>query len=317
MTGVPLSALRWALAFGLAVTASAPGSAQTNIFNSNGFDTGYSAGNLNNQQSFLTLGGVSAALVQSTTVFSANNAVQIVGPSLVNTQPQGFAGGNFWYQTTNYNPVASATPFVQVHHQSRTSGGIATVSDIPFAGVYLEGNSAFGQQSITPVMVNLNGGITVFTNTATGGTNNAVSTANGLIPREQWHQISAELNFATQTFRVYRNGDPTPLPFVTNGSGAAITPIVDVPFRNTFGTTTSLAEVGLIGFYGFDTGGSPYQPVNSYFVDNFQVTASAVSQFAPVPEPTWGLAAIAAGGLIGLRLRRVRRPDAATVATPA
>ncbi len=178
-------------------------------------------------------------------------------------------------------------------------------TDIPFAGVYVEGyaNSFFGpvQQAVTDIFVNVNGGVTVFTDSTTGGSNKAVSTDNNLLPREQWNKVFTELNFTTQTFRVYIQGQSTPLTFHTASGGT----ITDVPFRNANGPTVQIAELGMLGFYGADPfTGQPVQPLNNFFIDDYMVTASASSQ-APVPEPGLMLA-VGAVGLAGWRAYRRR-----------
>jgi hypothetical protein len=301
------TAFRLMAALGLAAALAAPTAGQTTIFNSNGFDTGYTAGNIVGQQGFQgepSFG--TAGTIQTTTTFSGAQAFQITGANLFNNTT--FQGGNFWLRSLpfngsgSYNPVGAGTPFVQVQYQSRTSGAIVLNNDIPYAGVYLEGYTAFGiQQSITPIYVNQNGGVTVFTDVATGGSNKAVATDNNLLPREQWNKLFAELNFTTQTFRVYIQGQSTPLVFHTASGGN----ITDVPFRNTNGTTTQIAELGMLGFYGADPfTGQPVQPGNNFFIDDFMVTASASSQ-APVPEPGLVLAT-GAVGLAGWRVYRRR-----------
>lgn len=310
------TALRVGAALGLVIGLAAlagPAMGQTTIYNSNGFDTGYATGNIIGQQGFQgePFFGNTAGQIQTTTTASGTRALQVVGPSLQNNVA--FQGGNFWYRSstfaTAYNPVGSGTPFVQVQYQGRTSGAIPLNNDIPFAGVYLEGYTASGvQQAITPVFVNLNGGVTVFTTSAAGGSNKAVSTADGLLPREAWNSLFAELNFTTQTFRVYKQGESTPLTFLSPTLGS----ITDVPFRNsdTGAITTRIAEVGMLGFYSYDPfSGTPVQPMNNFFIDDFLVTATATTM-APVPEPGLILA-VGAVGVAGWRVYRRRRAAAA------
>jgi hypothetical protein len=272
---------------------------------------GYAPGTIVGQNSFQAAPGNAAGSIQTATTFAGSQAFQVTGTALVDNTT--FNGGNFWYReytAGTLNPVGGGTPFVQVRAQVRTSGSLALATDIPFAGLYLEGFTAGippfippQQQSITPIMVNLNGGVTVFTNTTTGGTNMAVSTADGLLAREQWHLLHAELNFNTQTFRLYIQGQSTPVQFVTNGSGTAITPITDVPFRNANGATVSIAEIGMIGFFGRDPAtGTPVQPLNNFFIDDYTVTATT----APVPEPGW-LLLVGFAGTAAARAWRRRR----------
>jgi hypothetical protein len=290
--------------------AAAPAAGQTGPFNSNGFEsptfTITPSSNIVGQQGFQATPANTAASIQTATVFAGTQALQISGPALVNDTT--FAGGNFWYRSspfaTAYNPVGSNTPIVRVEAQTRTSGDLVLATDIPFAGFHLEGYTSLGiQQSITPVMVNLNGGVTVFTNLTVGGPNQSVATADTLLPREQWNQLAVELNFTTQTFRVFVLGQSTPVQFVTNGSGQPITPITDVPFRNSFGSTERVAEVGMVAFYGRDISGGPVQPLNNFFMDDFVVTAS------PVPEPGF-LVAVGFAGVVAGRWYRRRRAAA-------
>jgi hypothetical protein len=301
---------RWFVPALVLAALAAPAAGQTTpVFNSNGFDTGYTPGNVVGQQGFSGEPATgTAGTIQTATTFSGPQAFQITGPNLINNTT--FQGGNFWFQSystaNGFNPVGSGKPFVQVQYQARSSGAIQLNNDIPFAGVYLEGyaNTIIGpmQQSITPIYVNLNGGVTVFTDATTGGTNKAVSTDNNLLPREQWNKLFAELNFNTQTFRVYILGQSTPLVFRTASGGN----ITDVPFRNTNGTTVQIAEIGMLGFYGVDPlTGLPVQPMNNFFIDDFMVTATATSQ-APVPEPGLMLA-VGAVGLAGWRVCRRRK----------
>jgi hypothetical protein len=129
----------------------------------------------------------------------------------------------------------------------------------------------------------------------------------GVVPRgTNWTKITAEFNFNTQTFRVFVNDSATPIQFTRNGSGAAITPITAIPFRNTFGTTLSIAETGLLAFGTTDPFGVPpgafQQPLNNIFIDDVQM----VMQTTPVPEPGTILA-VAAVGFFGVRTWRRRR----------
>jgi hypothetical protein len=272
-----------------------PARAQTVIFDSNGFEAPtYTAGAIAGQQNFQALPTPSAGMIQTGTVFAGSQAFQIVGSQLQSTSALGYGDANFWYfgfsAASAFNPVARGNPFVHMQFEGRVSGALALNSDIPFAGPYLEGYTASGtQQALTPVLFNVNGGITVFTNTTVGGSNGLISTADGLASREAWHAVDLQLNFTNQTFRVLLDGSPVTF---TQGTFSG----TDVPFRNTFGTTVSIAELGLQGYYN-----SAFQPTfnNAYF-DNLVVTAS------PVPEPhalllvCFGMA----GAVVRIRRRR-------------
>lgn len=308
MFGFPSSVVRFAfvlcvVSFGASVTYG-----QVTIFNSNGFDTGYVTGNLSGQQGFSTLPNNTAFSVQNGTSLSPSQAVQISGPNI--TSNQSFGHGNFAYQTYGlgtFNPVGSGNPFVVASFSIQTPQTLPLATDIPFAGLHFEGYSNIGfQQAVSPIMVGLNGEITVFTNSATGGSNMAVFTDVGVVPRgTDWTKITAEFNFNTQTFRVFLNNSATPIQFTRNGSGTAITPITSIPFRNTFGTTTSIAETGILAFGTTDPFGTPgsfQQPLNNVFIDDVQM----VMQTTPVPEPGTILA-VAAIGAFGIRTWRRRR----------
>ncbi len=111
------TAFRLATAAVLAVALAAPAAGQTTIFNSNGFDTGYSTGNIIGQQGFNGEPATgTAGTIQTTTTFAGGKAFQIAGPNLINNTA--FQGGNFWFQsysTSNgFNPVGHGMPFVQV-----------------------------------------------------------------------------------------------------------------------------------------------------------------------------------------------------------
>jgi hypothetical protein len=316
-------------ALGLVIGLAAPAAGQVNtVFTSNGFEqgpTGYNPGLLFFQQGFQSVGGITAATVQSGMVAAGTQGVMIDGSSLQNTEPSGFGGFNFWYQSysfaAGYNPVAQGRPFVQLDFKNRTSGAVATGADIPLAGAYMEGWTAGGvQQQLSAVMVNAVGGVSVTTTAALGGSTAAISTNDGLLPREAWSELYTEMNFTTQTFRVYRVGQTDPLQFTTNGSGTPLDsdpgtpgnqPYIDVPFRNTFGATQRVAEVGLIASYGFDFVGNPFAPINDFFVDDLLLTASVTSQPPPVPEPGFILAAAGLAGLVGWKARRRRAAAAA------
>ena len=280
-----------------------PARAQVSIFNSNGFESpSYSAGTITGQNAstvagpltFQALPTPSAGMIQTGTTFAGSQAFQIVGSQLVSTSALGYGDANFWYvdfSTANaFKPVASGNPIVHMQFQGRVSGALALPSDIPFAGPYLEGFTASNtQQALTPVLFNTNGGITVFTNTTAGDSNGLISTADGLASREAWHSVDLQMNFNTQTFRVILDGSPVTF---TQGAFSG----TDVPFRNTFGPTVSIAELGMQGYYN-----ATFSPtLNNVYFDNWSVTAQ------PVPEPsTLALVGFAAVGA-AVRYRRRR-----------
>ena len=271
-----------------------PARAQVVVFNSNGFESPtFSAGAISGQQGFQFLPSSAAGVVQSGTVFGGSQAFQINGSQLQENDAYGQA--NFWYKGFSVaaatNPVASGNPIVHVAFAGRVSGSLALPSDIPFGGPYLEGYTAGGiQQAVSPFLINTNGGLTVFTNSVVGGSDQLISTADGLIPRETWVTLDGQLNFSTQTFRLQLNGSPVTF---TEGSFSGF----DVPFRNTFGSTISIAELGFQGYYN-----SSFSPTfNNMYFDNLSVIATSA-----VPEPS--TLALTGFGLAGLALRmRCRR----------
>jgi hypothetical protein len=274
--------------------APQPARAQVVIFNSNGFESPtFSAGAVSGQQGFQFLPSSAAGVVQNGTAFDGSQAFEIVGSQLQENDAYGNA--NFWYKSYSaagaVNPVASGNPLVHVSFTGRVSGSLPLPSDIPFGGPYMEGYTAGGiQQAVTPFLINVNGGITVFTNSVVGGSDQLISTADGLVNRETWNTFDGELNFATQSFRLVLNGSPVTF---TEGSFSGI----DVPFRDTFGTTVSVAELGFQGYWN-----SAFSPTfNNMFFDDLSFVATAV------PEPsTLALGSVGLAGLI-LRLRRRRR----------
>lgn len=315
MPNVRSSFVRFAVAFTMSVALAGNVFGQVNIYNSNGFDSGFATGNLIGQQSFIGEPTTATAFqIQNGTFQSSGQAVQITGPNLNNNT--GFFGGNFAYQTRPstgagvVNPVASGNQFVVASFSIQTPQTLILPTDIPFAGLHMEGyhevfpGVLYTQQALSPVMVGVNGEILVFTDQTTGGPNKALFTDTGLVPRGNvWTKVTTEFNFASQTFRVLVND--TPVQFKFNGGHGAITPITNVPFRNTNGPTNLIAELGLVAFYGTDPfggGGTPVQPLNNVFIDDLNI----VMQTTPVPEPGTILA-VAAVGFFGIRTWRRRR----------
>ncbi|HEY1378410.1 MAG TPA: PEP-CTERM sorting domain-containing protein [Gemmataceae bacterium] len=280
----------------VAIALAAPrAAAQVVVYDSNGFEApSYSVGNITGQQGYQFLPTPAAGTIQTGTVMSGSQAFQIVGSQLQSTSAMGYGDANFFYKSYSFgagvNPVASGNPIVRLSFDGRVSGSLALPSDIPEGGPYMEVYSPLGiQQALTPVLINTNGGITVFTNTTAGGSDTIISTADGLIPRETWAHLEAQLNFATQSFRVLLNGVP-----VTFSEGTFSS--TDVPFRNTFGTSASVAELGFQGYYNAN-----FNPTfNSMYFDNLNITAVSA-----VPEPS--TLALCGMGLVGVAARVYRR----------
>lgn len=296
----------------------APAWGQTTVYTANGFESStFALGNLTGQQSYQNLPSAGAGQVQNSLTAAGSQAVKITGLGM---QPNDlYTGGNFWWRsynfgngggpTTGFRPVASGNPYVYASAAVRMSGAFATgAADIPFAGMHFEGYTAAGdQQELSHAYLNMNGGITVITNTTDGQGTYAVATENYVVPRDEWHKIIVEYNFLSQKLRVFVDNTNNPVSFTRNGNNSLLpNPLTDVHFRNTYGDTVQFAEIGIVAFYGKDPSGVNYQPLNDFYMDDFVVTAQA----APVPEPSLmmavGFAAVAAGGWV----RRWRRKAA-------
>jgi hypothetical protein len=291
------------------VACAAPADGQTTLFDSGGFE-GFNLGPIFTAPNFKTLPANAAGIVQDGTKLNGARAFQVVGPTMVAPGYDG-SGANFWYRSDAgvQHTATVATPYVQVHFAAMrtTVGGLIPV-DIPAAGVYMESPSSlptFGN-SVGNIMFTSDGRIAVstgFSSTA-GGSDGLVTTAvMGQFAVNVWHEVFAELNFNTQSFSVYLKGNPNPLQFQAD-NGAMLT---EVPFRNTFGPSTGIQEIGMIAF-NYQSGGES-SPQNNFFIDDFKVTYSSTSQ-VPVPEPGLMLA-VGAVGLAGLRAYRRRRAAAA------
>jgi hypothetical protein len=146
---------------------------------------------------------------------------------------------------------------------------------------------ASGQQHIGSVLRNLNGGYNVV---SIGGA--ILSTPDNVTAPNTWNSLVVDLNFAAQTYTATLNGNP--LSFTASGGGS---PITAVPFRNTLGSTVSLAEYGFQAAFNTQAGVN----ANNAFFDNFTVIAT------PVPEPSsilfLGFAGLAAGARVWHRRR--------------
>jgi hypothetical protein len=293
---------RWSLlslATLLVVPAISPAQV-TPIFNSNGFEqptfnpgilASHFSGGTGGQQGFLTtdfnqLLGTPAGNIQTAVTQSGAQAFHINGTRLFDDPA--FFGQTFWYRNfptpaTAFNPAGNGSPIVQYNYSQHVTSVPLGLSEMPLVGVYMEGYSQVGsmQQVVGSVFFNLNGGLTAIT---VGG--NAVSTANGLVSHDAWHNFQVDFNFDTQTYRTFVDGN-----LMSFGSG-----LTDIPFRNTNGFTDRIAEYGFQASYNQAT----MSTTNHAYFDGFQVVATGI------PEPT-SMVLVGAAAACGLYWRRKRR----------
>jgi hypothetical protein len=294
----------WAVAITLAVTliVASQAPAQTVIYDSTGFEpptfttgalgTFYIPPATGGQQNWMTtdLAQVSgpqngAGQIQNAVAAAGTQSFEIIGQRLVNDST--FSAQTFWFRNAAagaINPVGSGTPFVTVSTRQQVSGTPpVTTSDMPFVGVYLEGYTAGGtQQALTSVLRNANGGVTVL-----GPGGGAFNTADGIWSPNTFHTLQVTLNFNTtgtnpQTVTVKLDG--TALSFTPAGGGSAV---ATVPFRNTNGPTTSIAEYGFQASFNTQAGLTS----NNAFFDNYSVTMAAVPEPASILLLCGGVAA--------------------------
>lgn len=278
----------------------------TSVFNSNGFESPTfvpgvlgtnTLGGPVGQQGFFTtdfnqLLGTPAGNIQSAVMQSGAQAFHIDGPRLFNDGALG--GQTFWYRNfpsagSAFNPTANGSPIVQYQFSQLVTSSPLNLTEMPLVGVYMEGYSQSGsqQQVVGSLQFNLNGGLTAIT---VGG--NAVSTANGIITHDAWHNFQVDFNFATQTYRAFVDGN-----LMTFGAG-----LTNIPFRNTNGVTDRIAEYGFQASYNQAT----MSTTNHAYFDGFNVMATGV------PEPTSLIllsAAVGCGVYVRRRKPRLRASD--------
>jgi hypothetical protein len=124
--------------------------------------------------------------------------------------------------------------------------------------------------------------------------NSTISSAPNIVPNDVWVDLSVALDFSTQTFRVFLNGNP-----VGFGNNQAL---INVPFRDSDianGPFDRLREYGYVSYFNTAAGVTTGE---AYF-DNFTVNA-----IAAVPEPsTFALIGLSLFGYISYRNRQAKR----------
>jgi hypothetical protein len=291
LEGVNMSLRRMIAASCFAAVCTLPAAAQTVIFNSNGFESPYNLGNINGQQGWAALGSTGAGTIVNTTVFAGTQAFRINGQNLT---AGGFGGSStsFWVQevapnlAASFKPVAAGQPIVMVNWRQFVTGTTSDIANMPFSGVHIEGFRANGlAQLTTEIYIDFNDSVAVF--------DGAGAITGPAIPglRNTWVDLSARLDYTTQSLNVNVNG----VPYLT-----------DVPFANYIpaqvtSPSIGIAETDLIGVSGQLATG--FTPNNSAFFDNFSVVAMAV------PEPTVFILAGAGIGLFGVYRWRQRRAN--------
>jgi hypothetical protein len=150
----------------------------------------------------------------------------------------------------------------------------------------MEGYTSIGaQQTVTSVLRNINGGITVL-----GPAGSSFATADGIWSANTYHNLQVTLDFTAANQSLTVTLDGVLQTFTPSGGGASQTTL---PFRNT--GTTSIAEYGFQASFNTNTG---LPASNNAFFDNYSVIRS------PVPEPTSILLICGCTAAAGWRLRR-------------
>lgn len=257
--------LFWSLTLSACFLAPSWCNAQTTIYNSGGFES-FSLNPLAFQDNWDTTDfsqlilSNPAGVIQSATTFSGTRAMQVIGNNMFDDST--FSNSTFWFQSLTsspFNPVLNGTPVVRTTWRQRLNGTQGNTSQMPFAGVYFEGLTATGQQqTITSVFIDNAERLTAIT---TAG--NFVSSATLPNIFNNWQSLQVDLNFTTQRFTVFLNGSP-------------VSPLINIPFRNTNGPTNRLVEHG----FQASTQGVGVPPTNDNYYDDYLVIATAV------PEPS-------------------------------
>jgi hypothetical protein len=305
----PRGAVSIALAAGVALLAAGSAPAQTVIYSANGFENppfttgplasyyippfGFQGGQQAwqttdpNAASSATPVANHAGQIVANTPFAGTQSFQVLGNRLQNDPA--FSGQTFWFRSAApgaISPVASGTPLVTMSTQQNVTGTTpVNINDMPFVGLYMEGHPASGpQNTITSVLRNINGGITVL-----GPAGSSFSTADNIWSPNTYHNLQVLLDFnpGAQNLTVLLDG--VQQTFTPSGGGASQTVL---PFRNT--GMVSIAEYGFQASFNTNTG---LPASNNAFFDNFTLTRA-------VPEPASILLICAGTAAAGWRFRR-------------
>jgi hypothetical protein len=242
-------------------------SAQTTLFNSNGFEApGYTLGNLSGQNTWF-IDGTASYSVQNTVVAGGSQAVRADGGTVT----------SWAFPPLNYTPATGETVRIQAD-LARSTPGSPTGSFGYSIDVYdsnVARTTRFG-------LVNNAGVIQAFVSAPFNTTTQLFDPASApvtvlltdAIPANQFINFDARLNYDTKNLRLFINGVDVGenIPFVTQTA----TNLADADFQ--VSTAAGAVDFG--------------------FLDNYVVTV------LPVPEP-FSCTAVAAVGLVGVwRLRR-------------
>lgn len=240
--------------------------AQTTLFNSNGFETGYTAGTLNGQQGW-TVDGTAVYNVQS--AFAAGGTGQAVQVS---------GGATSWaFPALNYTPQTGELVRIQASLARNTPS-----SPTGSFGYSIDVFDSFVDRTTRFGLVNNAGAIHAFVtapfNTTTLDFEAGQPVTNVLItnalPADTFFNFDVFMNYANATLRLFING-------VDFG---------DIPFADPLATDIADADFQVSSAVG---------ATDSGFLDNYIVTV------VPVPEPgaTLGVAAVV-GAMVVRRKRR-------------
>lgn len=288
-----LKKLRLTAALLLVALLPVVGSAQTILFNSNGFESPYTLGNINGQQGWSAQGSTGAGSVVNSTVFAGTQSMRVNGVQLTGNGLGG-TGSSFWVQllapnlASSFKPVAAGQPVLIVNWKQFLTGSSGDITTMPFTGIHIEGYRANGQsQMTTEISIDINDSVGIFDgfNVIPG------PQITGL--RNSWVDLSATLDYTTQLVSVKVNG----LPYLS-----------DIPFANYIPAQSQADSIGVAEADIFAVNGLIFagaQSTNQAFFDNFNVTAVAV------PEPAVFVLGGAGIGLFGFWYWRRQRSIAA------